>query len=282
MARDVNLPEHESAFLDVGDVKIHYRSFGQPGATPVLIVHGLSFFSYDWIDIATSLSRDRQVVAMDMRGFGDSSWSPDQDYSMDAFANDIDALLTHLTWERAVLMGHSMGGRNVTYYSSLHPERVERLILVDFSPVNAKQGARRITNIVADMPDAFETVDEAISYFGADPQDAKTRARYEAYLKKTDDGFIVKRDDIFRQRFIKMRETGQRAQTRADMWEVLAEVGCPILIVRGKRSDMFAAENVDKVKAANERVKLVEVDTGHNVPGEDPEGLLREAVGFLN
>ena len=45
-------------------------------ATPVLIVHGLSYFSYDWIGPASALASDREVVAIDMRGFGQSGWSP--------------------------------------------------------------------------------------------------------------------------------------------------------------------------------------------------------------
>ena len=61
-------------------VRIFYRLFGAPGARPVLIVHGLSFFSWDWIGAATRLATDRQVAAMDMRGFGDSDWPGD--YSM--------------------------------------------------------------------------------------------------------------------------------------------------------------------------------------------------------
>ena len=55
-----------------GDVNIFYRKFGNPGRTPVLIVHGLSFFSYDWIRPATLIACDREVVAIDMRGFGES------------------------------------------------------------------------------------------------------------------------------------------------------------------------------------------------------------------
>ncbi len=61
------------------DVEIFYRKFGKPGRTPVLIVHGLSFFSYDWVPVATLIARDREVTAIDMRGFGESTWSPQRD-----------------------------------------------------------------------------------------------------------------------------------------------------------------------------------------------------------
>ncbi len=59
-----------------GDVKIFYRKFGRPGRTPVLIVHGLSFFSYDWAKPAELIGRDREVAAIDMRGFGEFGLEP--------------------------------------------------------------------------------------------------------------------------------------------------------------------------------------------------------------
>ena len=48
--------EHRTDTMRSGDVALFYRAFGQRGATPILIVHGLSYFSYDWIDIAATLS----------------------------------------------------------------------------------------------------------------------------------------------------------------------------------------------------------------------------------
>lgn len=64
--------ETSSGSVSSGDVQIFYRRFGKPGRTPALIVHGLSYFSYDWIELASALATDREVVAIDMRGFGQS------------------------------------------------------------------------------------------------------------------------------------------------------------------------------------------------------------------
>ncbi len=231
------MPEHRTGTCASDDVTLHYRHFRGPmpvttsftgtfgaGGTPMLIVHGLSYFSYDWIGIAAELCDDREVVAMDMRGFGDSTWSPTGRYGLDDFAGDMRNLLDHLKWEKAVVMGHSMGGRNSTYFAAGHPDRVEKLVLVDYSPVNAPEGGERVMNVVADTPDVFAGV---------------------------------------------------------DMWERLGAVQCPILVVRGKRSDMFAEETAPKVKQANANVTLVELDTGHNVGGEDPDGLVRAVEKFL-
>jgi len=65
------------------------------------------------------------------------------------------------------------------------------------------------------------------------------------------------------------------------MWKILGDVHCPILVVRGSASDMFAAETMDKVRAANARITLVGVDSGHNIPGENPGDLAAAIRSFL-
>jgi pimeloyl-ACP methyl ester carboxylesterase len=264
------------------NVEIFYRLFGTPGRTPVVILHGLSFFSYDWIEQAAALASDRQVAAMDMRGFGDSGQA--QDYSVPAFAGDVIRLLDHLKWSKAYLIGHSMGGRNAVYCAAENPGRVAGLVLVDWSPENAPAGGKRVTEAVARVPDVFSSVDDAMSYFGVDPKaaDQKKRGRFEAYLRPVPGGFAIKRDTYFRDQFRRVLETGERPKLGVDMWAALGRIACPVLVIRGSRSDMFAVETIAKVKDANPRITLVEVDGGHNVGGDNPAGFVRAARAFLN
>ena len=53
---------------------------------PLLILHGLSYFSYDWIPVAKLVALDREVIALDMRGFGNSTWSPTRDYRLETLS----------------------------------------------------------------------------------------------------------------------------------------------------------------------------------------------------
>lgn len=271
---------HESVKFNAGGVELHYRKFGAGGATPALICHGLSYFSYDWIDIAGALAADRAVAAIDMRGFGDSGWSSNGDYSVPTMAGDIVAALDHLGWQRAILIGHSMGGRNTTLAAARNPGRVAGLVLVDYSPENAPQGSKRVAQNVANVPDVFATIEDAMRHFGADPSGPK-RPRFEAYLRRVGGGYAIKRDPHFRDHFRRIIETGERPKLGVDMWQALSEVACPILAVRGSRSDMFAVETVPKVKAANPRLMLVEVDAGHNVGGDNPAALIDAVRPFL-
>jgi esterase len=263
-------------------VDIFYRLFGKPGGTPVVIVHGLSYFSYDWIVTAAALASDREIAVMDMRGFGDSGWA--QDYSVPAFAGDIVALLDHLGWKQAILIGHSMGGRNCTYCAAEHPDRIAGLLLVDWSPENAPAGAKRVTETVAATPDSFPSIEEAMRFFKVDPdtpQGTQKRPRFEAYLKPVAGGYAIKRDPHFRNQFRRVLETGERPKQGVDLWAALGRIACPILVIRGKRSDMFAAETVPRVEAANPRLRLMELETGHDVAGGDPAGFERAARTFF-
>ncbi|HEX9395847.1 MAG TPA: alpha/beta hydrolase [Burkholderiales bacterium] len=268
---------HRGAHVASGDVKLFYRKLGQPGRTPVLLVHGLSYFSYDWLPVAQALAAEREVVAMDLRGFGDSSWSPARDYSVPTMAQDIVNLLDHLGWRHAILSGHSMGGRSTTFVAAKHPARIAGLVLVDYSPENAPAGAQRVTKIVAGTPDTFASVDEALQYFGKDD-----RTRFENYLIPLNGKFVLKRDTYFRDQFRKLLETGERPKLGVDMWQLIGEVRCPILSLRGTHSDMYAAESAAKMKAANPRLALAEVDAGHDIAGDNPQGYLNAVRSFIN
>lgn len=227
--------------------------------------------------MAQALGADREVIAMDMRGFGDSDWSPAKDYSVPTMGQDILNVLDAAGWKRALIVGHSMGGRPTTFAAARHPERAAALALVDFTPENAPAGTRRTTEMVGNTPDAFASLDEAMKYFGKND-----RARFEQYLKKTDQGLAVKRDTHFRDQFRKLLQGGERPKLGVDMWRLLGEVRCPVLSMRGAHSDMYAPESVAKMKAANPRIEVVEVDAGHNIAGENPQGFLAALRSFLS
>jgi len=276
---------HQPGRCKSGDVEVSYRHVNRgqgrislarknPALTPILFVHGLSYFSWDWLEAAAALQGD--CVCLDMRGFGDSAWA--KDYSVPAMAGDLGAVMDHLGWEKAAVVGHSMGGRNSAYFAAKNPQRVSGLVLVDYSPENALAGSRRVATSVAGVPDVFATVDEAMAYFKAGPE---KRARYEAYLKPVPGGYAIKRDTHFRDQFRKALATGERAKPGVDMWQVLGELRVPTLVLRGTRSDIFAPETEAKVKAANPRIQLAQVEGGHNLAVDNLPGFLGAVRPFI-
>jgi pimeloyl-ACP methyl ester carboxylesterase len=92
---------------------------------------------------------------------------------------------------------------------------------------------------------------------------------------------VLKRDDFFRDQFRKMLATGERQNLGVDMWALIGEVRCPILSMRGTRSDMYAPATAAKMQAANPRLRVAEVEAGHNIATENKDGFLKEMRQFL-
>jgi esterase len=243
------------------------------GSVPVVFLHGLSFFSYDWVPVASALGYE--AACLDLRGFGDSDWCGD--YSVPAMARDIGALLVHLGWARAILVGHDLGARNAAYFASRNPRRVAGLALVDYAPEHAPEGVQRAAQSVAAVPELFASVDAAMAHFKAAKE---RRVRFEAYLLKVEGGYAVKRDPWFRDQCRKLL-AGAEAKPRVDMWKALGRLQVPTLVVRGTKSDLFAAQTVEKVKAANPVIRLVEVDAGHNIAADNITALVAALRGFV-
>jgi lipase len=99
-------------------------------AEPVLAVHGITANSQAWRAVARALEPDVPLVALDLRGRGESRELPGP-YGLRAHAADVLAALDHLGLERATLAGHSLGAFIVAWFAVEHPDRVDSLVLVD-------------------------------------------------------------------------------------------------------------------------------------------------------
>ncbi len=119
-----------SVFLDVLGLRLHVRDTGPRAAPAVILLHGFAASLHTWEAWARELERDHRVVRYDMPGFGLTGADPSGDYT-DARAEAVLlALMDRLGVARASLVGHSMGGRIAWRFAALHPERVDRLVLV--------------------------------------------------------------------------------------------------------------------------------------------------------
>ncbi|HBV2907093.1 TPA: esterase [Citrobacter freundii] len=102
--------------------------------SPIVLVHGL-FGSLDNLGIlARDLVADHDIIQVDMRNHGLSPRSPEMNYP--AMAQDLLDTLDDRQIEKAIFIGHSMGGKAVMALTALAPERVERLVAIDIAPVN--------------------------------------------------------------------------------------------------------------------------------------------------
>ena len=97
---------------------------------PILCIHGITANCRSWDALATALAPEYLVIAMDLRGRGQSD-KPSQGYSLDYHLKDINCLLDDLGIDRIVMMGHSLGAFIGLAFAAEFPNRTDRLILVD-------------------------------------------------------------------------------------------------------------------------------------------------------
>ena len=100
---------------------------------PLLILHGLFGSGTNWRGIARRLSVGRRVLSVDLRNHGASPWAEAMDY--EAMAGDVLALIEREGLQRPSVIGHSRGGKVAMALALLHPDRLDRLIVVDIAPV---------------------------------------------------------------------------------------------------------------------------------------------------
>lgn len=287
---NISNPAEESSLAEStgrvtsGDVEIFYRRFGvKSNLSPIIIAHGLSYFSFDWIDIARSLAHDREVVAFDLRGFGESTWSASLSYEPADMAGDIISLLDELAWPEAILVGHSMGGRVSLIAAGSHPQRAKALVCVDFAPDVSPAGRRKVAERVGNQPDFFESVEAAMAYHGQQDSlnDHALRERWEAFLRETLGGWQLKRDLHFRDTFRRSLISNKPPAPAEPLWATVRNLEIPSLFIRGESSDMFAEEVIEKLHQQNQRVQAVEIEGGHALMHDNPSGLTRAIKAFV-
>ncbi|MBN9492292.1 alpha/beta fold hydrolase [bacterium] len=123
-------------------------------ALPMLLLHGIGGLGRDWTTVAQELAVEREVIAPDARGHGQSPWSPEEAYHTDAHFSDIARLLDTLPIERCVLAGYSMGGGVAILTAAALEERVAGLVVVDAYPApEMTAGSREIARAMARYAD---------------------------------------------------------------------------------------------------------------------------------
>lgn len=113
---------------------LFFREYGQ--GEPLVILHGFLGLSDNWVSHARHLSDTYRVIIPDMRNHGRSFHSKIMNY--EAIQDDILFLFDHLNIDKAILLGHSMGGKAAMLFADRHPEKVQKLIIADIGPGEKK------------------------------------------------------------------------------------------------------------------------------------------------
>lgn len=113
-------------------VELHSVDLGGAGQPPMLVLHGLLGSSRNWQTTGRDLAARYHVTALDARNHGRSPHADDA--TVGAMAADVLAWMDRQGVGRATIVGHSMGGKTAMLLACRHPERVERLVVVDVAP----------------------------------------------------------------------------------------------------------------------------------------------------
>lgn len=118
-----------SQYAKLDGARVHYKSYGK-GSDALVLVHGWTCNLDNWRDQITDLSKRNRVIALDLPGHGLSD-KPQIAYTMDLFANAIDAVMRDAKVERAVVAGHSMGTPVARQFYRRYPQKTLAIIIVD-------------------------------------------------------------------------------------------------------------------------------------------------------
>lgn len=134
---DSNLPGFTRQMIDVGGINLSVHVTGSGPA--LLFLHGYPQNHMCWLNIAPSFANDFTCIVPDLRGYGDSDAPEDtspthEAYSKRQMARDMVALLDHFEIPRAHVLGHDRGGRVAYRFALDHPERIDRLGIIEIVP----------------------------------------------------------------------------------------------------------------------------------------------------
>ena len=246
-----------------------------PGAgPPTLLLHGIGNYGRYWDAFADAVGGRLRLVAPDARGHGESG-RPAGEYAPADFTADALAVLDALKIERAVVVGHSMGGLHSINLASRYPGRVRALVIVDASPDPLPAGAERAQRLLTGRPARFRDRAEARAYLERTSPDYAA-AVYEnrlAFAFREENGELVWRSDT-----AALERIMRGRMPTEDRWDALARIACPTLVVRGTRSNVLSEEVAEEMVRSLADGRLMELDAGHNVPLDRPRELADATV----
>ncbi len=270
-----NVVAPQSRYLSVNGLQLHHLAWGDPSLPALIAVHGLCGNAHFYDNFAQRFADRYHVISLDVRGRGDSAWSPAGAYEMSDYVSDLECIVGQLEIGKFSYIGTSMGGRIGMAYAVKSANRLTRLMLNDIGPDN-EAGSDRIAKETGKAPDSFESFDAAVDYLretaGAAARMSEEavlqRARY-TFREREDGRWIAKNDP----EFLRQRASG-KAPELGHLWKVLETLPCPALLVWGTASDVLCEAQARKIVRTLPNGTLAAVPgVGHTPTLDEPEAV---------
>ncbi|MCE9516596.1 MAG: alpha/beta hydrolase [Mycobacterium sp.] len=256
---------------------------GAGGNRPtILMLHGGGQNRFSWKNTGQVLAdHGFHVIAIDARGHGDSDRAPGGEYTVNTLAGDIAEVLQQIG-RPVVLIGASMGGlTGIQVAYDAGPQVVTKLVLVDVVPRFENEGSHRIRDFMTRHVNGFDTLEEAADAI-AEYLPYRKRPRNLEGLKKNlrhrdgrwhwhwDPQFVTQTGD---DPFMEIEKLEREAMA----------LHVPILLIRGKLSDVVSPEGVADFLAKVPAAEFVELaDAGHTAAGDDNDAFSAAVVAFVS
>jgi pimeloyl-ACP methyl ester carboxylesterase len=271
-----------------GALRLHARDYAAASGearAPVVCLHGLTRNARDFEALAPHIAaQGRRVLAVDVRGRGQSAWDPDPArYVPLTYAADVLALLDALAIAKAVFIGTSMGGLITMTIGAMRPAAIAAAVINDVGPELAPEGLARILSFAgqgspvrtwADAAAYAERIN-AVAFPHYGPEQWQAFAR-RLFVEK--DGAPVLDYDPAIGRALAPPPPpapGQPAPPPPDLWPLFKGLaGRPLLTVRGGLSDLLSADILARMREAIPDMAVAEVSgVGHAPMLDEPEAL---------
>jgi pimeloyl-ACP methyl ester carboxylesterase len=258
--------------LQVAGWRLHVRDRGPRQGSAVILIHGFGASLQTWDAWADALARSHRVICFDLPGSGLSLPDPAADYTDARSIQLLLALMDQLGLQRASLVGHSIGGRIAWTFAALHPERVERLVLVApdgfASPGFAYGRAPEVPMLLGLMRYALP---RPLLRMNLQPAYADPDTLNATRLKRYDD--LLRAPGARQALLDRMRQT-----VLVDPRPLLAHIRAPTLLIWGERDAMIPFANSTDYLQVLPNATLVSFPMAGHLPQEEAAAASLAAV----
>lgn len=277
------LVQPKSMQVPVDGLDLHYLDWGNAGAPPVVCVHGYTSSAQAFNAPARHFHDRFHIVAPDVRGHGESAWSPGGAYQYRDQVGDLAGFVDQLSLTRFTLIGTSMGGIIAMAYAEAHAERLAGLVINDIGP-DVEEGSQRITQMVGARPEEFATLEDAMAYrrevspvTASRTMDDQREVALGVLRQRPDNRWVWKMDRAYIQQRVQ-----HGAPPRPALWPVLKNLPCPTLVVWGTDSDVLLEAQARRMVEVLPRGELVTVPGVGHAPTLVEPVVLAALEPFLN